>query len=455
MQQSLAPHLYQSLEILQMPILNLQQMVRKELDENPTLEMVQPAADVQVEVEQGTRDTGPDLFDNELESLAMLNGEWNPDRQTSAVGDAGEKHRFMIDSLSKAVSLQEQLQEQLAMARLNEQESAVAELVIGSIDDDGYLSDMDELMQRPDVPADLFERIVATIQEFEPAGVCARDLRECLMLQLDRAGERGSPAYRLVSEHLDMLGRNRIEEIAKLMTLSLTEIQDIARRIAQLDPRPGRQCGAEQIEYITPEIFVEKKGGEYVIMQNHRSYPELFINQKYLQMLKDRSTPKEAQAYIREKLAKSRQMIQSIDQRLSMIHRIAIKLVRVQHDFFEEGVSSLHPLNMKTMADMLDVHETTVSRATSGKYMQTPRGLISMKYFFRPSVRSVSGRVISNESAKALLAEIVQGEDRRRPCSDAKLVEQLKGYDVAISRRTVSKYRSQLRIPASHLRRER
>jgi len=456
MQQVLAPHLFQSLEILQMPLLDLQQMIKQELSENPTLEATQEQADAQIEIEQGTSDVERDEFDNELEKLAALGEEFDGyrDRSPASGGtDAEEKYQYMMDSLSEASSLHDQLLEQLNLSGLNEYERKIAEIVIGNIDDDGYLQlDVEDLLALPNFPAETLDKILDTIHEFDPAGVGARDLRECLLLQLKRAGREKSQEYQMVDKHLDLVGRHKYEDIARAMGLTVDRVRELAASVGKLDPKPGRNFSEERIEYVTPEIIVEKKDGEYVITQNKKPYPQLYISQKYLQMLKDPSTSKEVKTYIREKIAKSKQFIQSIDQRMDTIYRIAVEIVRIQRDYFDHGVSKLRPLNMKTVAELLDVHETTISRATAGKYMQTPRGLLSMKYFFKPGVRTASGEDISNESVKAALGDIIREEDKKKPYSDAKLVKLLEEQGIKIARRTVAKYRDQLRILPSHLR---
>jgi RNA polymerase sigma-54 factor len=457
MQQVLAPHLFQSLEILQMPLLDLQQMIKQELSENPTLEATQEQPDAQIEIEQGTKDVEREEFDNEFEKLAALGEEWGEqlfeNRSVAGGSDAEEKYQYMMDSLSESSSLHDQLLEQLALSSLNDYEKKIAGIVLGNIDDDGYLQlDVEDLMALPNFPAEMLDKILETVHDFDPPGVGARDLRECLLLQLKRAGREESQEYQLVSEHLDLLGRHKYDEIARAMGLTVDRVKELAAAVAKLDPKPGRNYGDDRIEYVTPEIIVEKKGDEYVITQNKKPYPNLFISRKYLQMLKDPNTSKEVKTYIREKITKSKQFIQSIDQRMSTIYRIAVEIVRIQRDFFDYGVSKLKPLNMKTVADLLEVHETTISRATTGKYMQTPRGLLSMKYFFKPGIVTASGESISNESVKAALSEIVSGEDKKKPLSDAKLVKLLEEQGMKIARRTVAKYRDQLRILPSHLR---
>ncbi len=451
MQQALSPQLYQSMEILQMSLMDLQQLVKQELSANPTLEAQQPEADAQIEVETGTQDA--EQFDAEM---VALGDDWSGERSSGLGSDAEEKHQFLMESLSEGASLQEQLLEQLMMVDLDAQERGIAELLIGNIDDEGYLQlDLEEMMERPDFPVEMFERVLRSVQGMDPAGVGARDLRECLLLQLERAGETGGEAYALVHDHLDLLGRNRLGEMAGLMELPLERITVLAERVVQLDPKPGLQLSVDAVEMVTPEIFVEEVEGELRVRSNRKPYPRLFLNPRYLELLKDKGTPAETKAYIREKLAKSRLMIQSIDQRISMIEQIAGELVTIQRGFFEQGVEGLRPLNMRTVAERLEVHETTVSRAVAGKYMETPRGLLAMKYFFKPGVRTVSGELVSNEHAKTVLADIIAQEDRKKPYSDARLVALLKERDINISRRTVAKYRDQLKILSSHLRRVR
>lgn len=451
MQQTLAPQLYQSLEILQMPLLDLQQMVKQELSENPTLELQQPEADAQIEVETGTQDA--DRFDEEMGALA---DEWSGPTSSEGIGDAEEKHRLMMDNLTEQASMQDQLLEQLRMVNLSDHERTIAELIIGHIDDEGYLQlDMDEWIEHPDFPVDLFEGIIKTIQQFDPPGICARSLPECLALQLERSGESDTLAYQIIENYFDLLGKNRLDEIAAQMNFTVEEVSAASARIAKLDPKPGYQLQPDDTEYVTPEVYIEKVDGAYRVRPNRKPYPRLFLNQNYIRMLKDKQTPAETKKYIREKLAKSRLMIQSIDQRLSMIEQVATELVGIQHDFLERGPIGLKPLNMRQMAETLGVHETTVSRTASGKYVQTPQGLFDLKYFFKPGVRSVSGETVSNEHAKSVLAELIAHENKKKPYSDAALVELLKERNVDISRRTVAKYRDQLKILSSHLRRER
>ncbi|MCF7847779.1 MAG: RNA polymerase factor sigma-54 [Kiritimatiellales bacterium] len=460
MQQILAPHLFQSLEILQMPLLDLQAMIRQELSENPTLESASDSPEERIEIEQASADAERDAaekFDDEFAMLAQLGEEWGDSmyegREIRRNTEAEEKYQFMMDSLSEAESLQDQLLDQLGLSGLSENEKKIGELVVGNINDDGYLTlDLEELLTTPNFPLEMFEKILTVIQDFEPAGVGARTLSECLLLQLKRMGRENTPEAELVANHLDLLGAHKYDDIAKAMGISLERVKELAQAVSGLDPKPGRNYTSERVEYVTPEIIVEKKGGEYVVTQNRKPYPSLFISKKYIQMMKDPATTKEVKKYIREKITKSKQFIQSIDQRMQTIYRIANEIVRIQRDFLDDGVLRLKPLNMKTVAELLGVHETTVSRATTSKYMQTPQGIYEMKYFFRPGIVTASGESISNESVKATLVQIIASENKAKPYSDTKLVKLLEEQGIKIARRTVAKYRDQLKILPSHLR---
>ena len=284
MQQALSPQLYQSMEILQMSLMDLQQLVKQELSSNPTLEVVQPEADAQIEVETGTADT--EKFDAEM---AALGDDWQEGSSAGSSGDTDEKYQFMMDTLSEGPSLQEQLMEQLIMVNLNPQEQAIAELLIGNIDDEGYLQlDLDEMMDRPNFPIDLFEQVLSVVQSFEPAGIGARDLKECLLLQLERSNEQEGEAYQLVQFHIELLGRNKLEEIASLMGLTVDRVIELADRVGQLDPKPGLKLSTDEVEVVIPEIFIEKVEGMYRVRSNRKPYPKLFLNQRYLELLKQK-----------------------------------------------------------------------------------------------------------------------------------------------------------------------
>ena len=456
MEQSLTPQMLQSLKILQVPILDLQTMIREEMDQNPTLEREAPETEQTTDFDAAAREELREEREiGELTELAEWDTDFRRNREVRSQGD-DERHQFMMDSIEGAESLQEHLLDQLALAGLDARERGIAEVLIGSIDDDGYLQlDIDGIMgSTPEFPAELFERIITVIQGFDPVGVGARDLKECLLLQLRHQGKADSLEAILVRDHLDKLGAHQYEQIARAMRLPPEKIKELSTAIADLDPKPGRNFTDEKTEYVIPEISVEKKNGLWIVTQNRSPYPRLFISQKYLELLKDKTTAGDTRRYIREKIAKSKFFIRSIDQRQDTIYRLACEIVRVQEDFLEEGVSGLKPLTMKQVAEILKVHETTVSRACNGKYMATPRGTFEFKYFFTTGVAQADGRFVSNASIKSMLASIVRTESDRRPLSDQRIADELSKQGIDIARRTVAKYREQLKILPARLRRQ-
>ena len=456
MEQSLTPQMLQSLKILQAPILDLQLMVRTEMDQNPTLERETPEVEEVTDFEEAAREELRE--DQEIGELSELS-EWDQDFRSNHEGSSRideERQQFMMDSISESKSLQEHLIDQLALAGLDERERTIAEVLIGSIDDDGYLQlDLDSIIgTSPDFPEELFERIIGIIQGFDPIGVCSRSLKECLLIQLRNQNRGNSLEASLVENHLEKLGAHQYEQIAAAMQLPLEKVNELARSIAKLDPKPGLNFSTERTEYIIPEITVEKKDGVWTLTQNKAPYPRLFISQKYLQLLKDKTTALETRKYIREKIAKSKFFIRSIDQRQDTILRIATEIIRIQEEFLDYGISCLKPLTMKQIADIIDVHETTISRACNGKYMATPRGVFEFKYFFTTGVAQADGSIISNAAIKSALASVVRNENKKKPLSDQKIGDELKKQGIDIARRTVAKYREQLKILPARLRRQ-
>jgi RNA polymerase sigma-54 factor len=456
MEQSLTPQMLQSLKILQVPILDLQLMVRTEMDQNPTLEREAPEVEEVTDFDEAARDELREEREiGELTELAEWDQDFRSNREVRSSND-DERHQFMMDSISSSASLQEHLLDQLALAGLDDRDRGIAEVLIGSIDDDGYLQlDLDGIIGvTPEFPEELFDRIIMVIQGFDPIGVCARSLKECLLIKLRHEGKGDSLEAVLVENHLDKLGAHQYEQIASAMRLSNEKVNELSQSIARLDPKPGRNFTAEQTEYVIPEITVEKRDDKWMATQNKTPYPRLFISQRYLQLLKDKTTAIDTRKYIREKIAKSKFFIRSIDQRQDTILRIATEIIQVQEGFLEQGISGLKPLTMKQVADVLKVHETTISRACNGKYMSTPRGVLEFKYFFTTGVAQADGSIISNAAIKSTLADIIRAEDKKKPLSDQKIGDELSSQGIDIARRTVAKYREQLKILPARLRRQ-
>jgi len=460
----LAPQLRQSLEMLQAPALELRAMIRAELDSNPTLEEAPPGTPtVEVEVEHVNTEVEDHKamdFRKEFETLARLDDEWKDyffqqrDYQPFS-RQSEEKRDFFYDSITQGESLQEHLLHQLALSEFNDADKALGELIIGSINDDGYLaSPIEELAGGCGADVEHMSAILAVIQDFDPLGVGARDLRECLMFQLERLGKADSTAGRVVDGHLDRLGAHKYQDIARMLKVSVEDVQSAANFIATLEPKPGRAYSSESSPYITPEVVVHKDGDDYVILMNDDDLPRLRISKHYRSLMNDDTTKGEVRDYIQERVRSSAFLIKSIHQRQQTIFRIASEIVRVQTEFMDQGISHLKPLTMSAVADAVSLHETTISRAVAGKHMQTPQGTFEMKYFFTPGLKTGDGSVVSNKTVKDSIASLVADESPASPLSDQELLEILTERGIQIARRTVAKYRIALKIPPSHMRKK-
>ena len=332
----------------------------------------------------------------------------------------------------------------MSLTELEDHDKRIGEMIIGSITDDGYLMmPLEELASTTGYEEEHLQGILWDIQDFDPIGVGARDLRECLMLQLRRLGKADSLAGRIVDERL---------EIARKMKVTAEEVQKAALMIGTLEPKPGRRFSSETAAYVLPEVVVQKVDGEYIILLNDDQIPHIRISRHYKQLMESKETGRDVRSYVREKIRAGAFLIKSINQRQQTIRGIATELVKAQHEFLENGISHLRPLTMAEIADILGIHETTVSRAISNKYMQTPRGVFEMKYFFTPGYKTADGTLISNKTVKDSIAHLIEDEDPRKPLSDQAIANMLKEKGTKVARRTVAKYREELNILPSHLR---
>lgn len=485
LQQVLAPQLQQSLQLLQAPTLELKALVEQELQQNPVLEEVaaeemehkekneregdttieravdlaEPPADVTFDPSSEKTANDPvDDFQAEFERLTQLDQEWRdhfaqtnlPMRQSA---EDEEKRQYMFDSLVAGTSLQENLMEQVRMSEISDEQRPIAEMIIGNIDDYGYLkTSADELAFSTGVAPNQILDVLKVIQTFHPPGVGARDLRECLMLQLERDGRQDSIEYRIVNECMDALGKRRLPEIARGIDASVDEVQKAVARIGLLEPRPGRAFLPDNDQFILPEVFVHKADGEFVVSTNNEQIPHLRISNTYKDLMAQADSSNEVREYIREKIRAGKFLIKSLQQRQQTILNIGREIVKRQREFMEKGVAHLRPMTMVQVAEVVGVHETTVSRAVSGKYMQTPQGIFEMKYFFTSGIQTASGEGMSNTSVKDMIADLFKKENPQKPLSDQEVVKILGEKGIVIARRTVAKYRSELNILPSNLR---
>jgi RNA polymerase sigma-54 factor len=453
LQQVLAPQLQQSLQILQVPMLELRNLIQQEIQSNPVLEedITEPSIE--------DRKQEADEFKEEFERLAKLDDEWrdymaqnNSYSQKSQEDE--ERRQFFFDSIISHETLQQHLMEQLNNGDLDGEDRKTAELIIGNIDDLGFLqTSPDEMAQNTGMALDELQRVLEVIQTFHPVGVGALDLRDCLLIQLHRLGKEQSLEYRIVDKHLDDLGKRRYPEIARRLGTTVDQVQRCANFIATLDPKPGQIFTADPNNYVLPDVDVLKIGEDnYQITLNGEQIPHLRISNTYKDLMAQENNGNEVKDYIREKIRSGKFLIKSIHQRQQTISNIAHEIVARQKEFLEKGSSALRPLTMVQIADAVGVHETTVSRAISGKYMATPQGVFEMKYFFTPGYQTEDGTSMSNTSVKEAIADLVKGENPKNPLSDKEIVEILGGRGIPIARRTVAKYRSELNILPSNMR---
>src|SRR5881296_2800530 len=458
LQQVLSPQLQQSLLILQTPLLELRNLVQQEMETNPVLEELpeEPGVDERNEVEPYADDN----FKNEFEKLASLDEEWRDYMAQSASyrdsKEAQDKRQFLFDSIPVQETLQQNLIGQLNQSLLSATDRKAAELIIGNIDDNGFLqSTPEEMALNSGIPKEDFEKMLALIQGFYPSGVGARDLRECLLIQLARGGKEHTIEFKIVSEHMEDLGRRRFPEIARRMGISVEDVQKAADNIARLNPRPGQVFAAAPQNYVLPDLVVEKVDGEYQITLNNEQIPHLRISNLYKDIIASGDAQSsEVKNYIRDKIRSGKFLIRSIHQRQQTIFNIAQQIVLRQRDFLEHGPSHLKPMRMGEVADAVGVHETTVSRAVSGKYVATPQGVFEMKYFFTSGYETTTGESLSNISVKGAILDLVKHENGSAPLSDHEIVEILGERGIPIARRTVAKYRDELNILPSHMRRK-
>src|SRR5881409_4117843 len=458
LQHVLSPQLQQSLLILQTPLLELRNLVQQEMETNPVLEELpeEPGADER----NGVEPSADDNFKNEFEKLASLDEEWRDYMAQSASyrdsKEAQDKRQFVFDSIPVQETLQQNLVGQLNQSLLSASDRKAAELIIGNIDDNWFLQRTpEEMALNSGIPKEDFEKMLALIQTFYPAGVGAHDLRECLLIQLRRAGKERTLEYKIVSEHMEDLGRRRFPEIARRMGISVEDVQKAADNIGRLNPRPGQVFAAAPQNYVLPDVIVEKVDGEYQISSNNDQIPHLRISNLYKDIIASGNTQaSEVKDYIRDKIRSGKFLIRSIHQRQQTILNIARQIVARQRDFLEHGPSHLKPMTMREVADAVGLHETTVSRAVSGKYMTTPQGVFEMKYFFTSGYQTATGESLSNTSVKEAILDLVKHENGSAPLSDHEIVEILGERGIPIARRTVAKYRTELNILPSHMRRK-
>jgi RNA polymerase sigma-54 factor len=446
LKQVLAPQLIQSLRLLQMPILKLEQVIRQELSTNPLLEEVEPTEETE-EIANVSENEEEAQLDPQLDKI-----NWDDylgdENQISfrEEKDDGEKRWERTPVLEK--TLYDHLIEQLHFSRLDKEEVKIGEYIIGNIDESGYLvCSTEEMASALDVSPEKVSKVLSIIQNFDPLGVGAKDLRESLLIQLKEKGFEETLAYRIVRDHLNELEKKSLSQLSRLLGISFEEVQKAMDFIKTLNPKPAMGRFTRPATPVVPDLIVEKIGDEYVVYHNDKNIPRLRINRAYKDLLKkDKGNSPETKNYIKGKLEQAKWLLNSINQRRSTMIKVMEKIVEEQKDFFVRGLSFLKPLTMEFIAEKVGMHVATISRVSNSKYVQTPQGVFEIRYFFNTGVSKESGEELSKRNVKRIIEELIKKENPAKPFSDQELFNLLKKEGINIARRTVSKYREELKI---------
>lgn len=461
LQQKLSFQMIQSLKLLQVNTLQLEQMLQTELEMNPVLE-AEDSIDSEQSTEQAQEEEGPEkdpeedlkASEDDIDWEEYLEEGFDLGYSFSEERDPNEEQREPITVYQE--TLDEHLSKQLVEKKIPEKESLLAEFIIGSLDSDGYLRlDLGDIAHYTGCSVYEAEEALSVVQGMDPVGVGSRNLRECMMVQLRRRGESKSLAMRIIEESWDLFERMKISEISRKFDVGPRDIQDAIEVLKTLNPKPGYQYAAERSSTIVPDLIVEKIDGEFVVMLNDRSIPSLRISNAYARMLKrGNNTKSDVKKYIRDKFNSASWLIRAIEQRKSTMLRVMYAILERQREFFEKGPPNINPLKLQDIADMVEMHISTISRVTNNKYVQTRHGIFELKYFFTEAISSggVGVADVSTERIRERIREMIANEDTSQPLSDQKIAEQLGKEGMAVARRTVAKYREQLKLLPARLR---
>ncbi len=457
----LTPSLQQAIKLLPMTTLELAELLNQEIVENPLLEEVpteelQPAesegAEEKAEFEAERAPQGDGWDDSDYQYFF---GEYLDDGYQPRIPQEIRELPPIENTLSTSSSLADHLHWQLSLSTDEERLREIGAAIIGNLDDDGYLvASLEEIAAMGPWPMADVERALRLVQSFDPIGVAARDLKECLLLQLRHLGLGGTPTEQIVLEHLRLLQNHQVQEIARRLGLSLEELKQHVEIIRNLDPKPGSRYNPAPPQYVIPDVYVVKIDDQYVAVHNEEGLPQLRISPVYRRLL-DRSgqVSDETRQYVKEKFRSALWLIKSVDQRQKTIHKVATSIIKFQRDFLDRGIEYLRPLVLRDVASDIGMHESTVSRVVNNKYMHTPQGVFEMKFFFHSGISSSYGESVSSVTIKQRIRKIIESEDPRRPLSDSKIVSILQKEGLMLARRTIAKYREELKIPTSSQRR--
>ncbi len=452
---ALTPSLLQKIELLQLNKLELQDMLTQALVENPILEEVtEPEPVRELNTEEKSPEVSSEQQDGEKDSFDEIDFQYFFDEYL----DTGYRNREVEDPekpsfetfLVRASSLTDHLNSQLGLTEADPRIVEIARQIIGNLDEGGYLLlSMDELCSMTSASTEEAEAALKLVQSFDPTGVAARDLRECLMLQLEARGLRDSLPWRIVNEHLTLLENRKFKDLAARTGAPFEIVLQAVDTIKHLIPKPGLKYNPQNVNYVQPEVTIAKVDGEFVIIQNDEGMPQLRLNSSYRELLKSNGVSGETKAFLREKFRSAIDLLRSVSQRKRTIYRVCECIVNRQQEFLESGPSALRPMLIKDVASELGVHSSTISRVVTNKYVDTPQGVMELRKFFTMGVESPDGEELSIVQVKLKIRKLIEDEDKLKPYSDNQIGQLLRRDNVFITRRTVAKYREQMQIQGS------
>src|SRR5690242_5633802 len=459
----LTPSLQQAIKLLPMSTLELADLLNQEMVENPLLEEV-PTEELQP-AEQQAQNEKADAEKPSAEKTDQWDdadydyffGDYLDDGYRSRTPSEVKELPPIENTLSTAASLADHLFWQLSLQTEDEKLREIGGAIIGNLDDDGYLvASVEEIAAMGEWPVTDVERALQHVQTFDPIGVAARDLQECLWLQIRHLGLEGTPTEKIVTEHLRLLQNHQVPEIARRLGMSIDDLKEHIEIIRNLDPKPGSRYNPQQSQYVIPDVYVVKVEDQYVAVLNEDGLPQLRISPTYRRLLDKSAGTTEAndetRAYVKDKFRSALWLIKSVDQRQKTIQKVANSIINFQREFLDHGIEYLRPLVLRDVANDIGMHESTVSRVVNNKYMHTPQGVFEMKYFFHSGISSSYGENVSSVTIKQRIKKIIEVEDAKRPLSDSKIVSILQKEGLVLARRTIAKYREELRIPTSNQR---
>ena len=458
----LTPSLQQAIKLLPMSTLELSDLLNQEMVENPMLEEV-PTEELQpAEAAAQEQKSGPEQQPNKTDTwddqdYEYFFGDYLDDGYRPRAPQEVKELPPIENTLSTSSSLADHLMWQLSMQTDDPVMREIGSAIVGNLDDDGYLvASFEELAAMGPWPVAEVERALRLVQSFDPVGVAARDLQECLLLQLRHLGLEGTPTEKIVTDHLRLLQNHQVPEISRKLGLSIDDLKEHIEIIRNLDPKPGSRYNPQQSQYVIPDVYVVKVEDQYVAMLNEEGLPQLRISPTYRRLL-DKNVAgtaenNETRAYVKDKFRSALWLIKSVDQRQKTIQKVANSIINFQREFLDHGIEYLRPLVLRDVANDIGMHESTVSRVVNNKYMHTPQGVFELKYFFHSGISSSYGDSVSSVTIKQRIRKIIENEDPRKPLSDSKIVSILQKEGLMLARRTIAKYREELKIPTSNQR---